>query len=48
LINLAAFVACATGPAGGSPDAQCACFDVNLTGTADLLDFAGIQNGFTG
>ncbi len=48
LANYAAFPACTTGPAAGPPAPPCGCFDINLDDAVDLLDFAEIQNAFTG
>ncbi len=42
------FELCLTGPDLGPPPADCSCFDVDRSGTVDMLDFAALQAGFTG
>jgi len=41
------FESCLAGPATDTPTG-CKCFDVNRSGTVDLLDFAVVQSTFTG
>ena len=47
LLDHAAFEPCLAGPEGAVA-AGCECFDVNRSGTVDLLDFAVAQASFTG
>ena len=47
LLDYNRFESCLTGPDGGVA-AGCECFDVNRSGTVDLLDFAVAQTTFTG
>lgn len=42
------FELCLTGPDLGPPLPSCHCFDVDRSGTVDMLDFAALQAGFTG
>ena len=46
-LDFAAFAVCFTGPAGATPEPNCRCFDVEPSGTVDLLDFAHMQAVFT-
>jgi len=48
LIDHLQFFDCVTGPDTASEADACQCYDVNLSGTIDLLDFADIQAAFTG
>lgn len=48
LFDYDAFEACLSGPGGGVLPAECACFDLDGNGTVDMLDFGGLQRGFSG
>ncbi len=48
LTDFAAFPGCLTGPAVGPIDPSCGCYDINVDQAVDVLDFAELQNAFTG
>ena len=48
LIDHVQFFDCVTGPDVASEADECQCYDIDLSGTIDLLDFADIQAAFTG
>lgn len=47
LLDYDDFESCLAGPDAGVAEG-CACFDMNASGTVDLLDFAVAQTSFTG
>jgi hypothetical protein len=47
LADYGAFPDCLSGPGGGLPAPECACFDFDAGGDIDLRDFAGFQERFT-
>ena len=47
LFDHAEFESCLAGPSS-APGLDCRCFDVDRSGTVDLMDFAIAQAGFTG
>jgi hypothetical protein len=48
LFDYDAFEACLSGPGGGPLSPECTCFDLDGSGTVDMLDFALLQEGFSG
>ena len=48
LIDHMQFFDCVTGPDTASEADECKCYDIDLSGTIDLLDFADVQAAFTG
>lgn len=48
LSDVAVFVRCFTGDAGGTPATGCAPSDLNSNGAVDLSDFAGVQSAMNG
>ncbi len=48
LFDYDSFEACLGGPGGGALSPECACFDLDGNGTVDMLDFGGLQRGFSG
>ncbi len=48
LFDYDSFEACLSGPDGGPLSPECACFDIDGNGTVDMLDFGGLQRGFSG
>ena len=42
------FSGCLTGPGAGEPFDECLCFDIDRSGSIDLLDYASVQAAFTG
>ncbi len=48
LFDYDVFEACMTGPVAGPLSPECACFDLDRNGTVDMLDFGGLQQGFSG
>ena len=48
LIDHVQFFDCVTGPDVASVADACRCYDIDLSGTIDLLDFAEVQAAFTG
>ena len=48
LIDHVQFFDCVTGPNVASVADECRCYDTDLSGTIDLLDFAEVQAAFTG
>jgi hypothetical protein len=48
LIDHLQFFDCVTGPDTASVADDCQCYDIDLSGTIDLLDFAEVQAAFTG
>lgn len=48
LFDYDVFEACMTGPVAGPLSPECACFDLDRSGTVDMLDFGELQEGFSG